>query len=676
MSESLQILDCTLRDGSYLIDYQFTAEDTYIISLGLERAGFKWIEIGHGTGLRSSEAGKGAAAASDIEYLQAARTALSGMNAKFGMFFIPGIGQMEDLELAAEYGMGFIRVGTNVTEIEQAQPYIERAKKLGFIVSSNLIKSYAVPIDVFIRSAKKADEYGADIISVVDSAGGMFPEDVRQYVCRLRDITDKQIGFHGHNNLQLAIANTLEAVKTGATIIDSSLQSMGRSAGNAQTEILVMVLEKLGYKTGIDPYKTLDLGERIIKPMMNKQQGIKDIDIISGIAQFHSSFSNIVFEAAGKHGIDPRMLIVEVSDVERVNVTAELADKIARRIKERTQGEKKLYGIGSDGVFLKKAKSGTPLEQLHCILDEIGSLSKKTGLDSVFSLTLSKADKTVFPFIRKGSSMIIGNCEASSLEELSAFMECLDGKVNWILLDESSKIIRQSNLSRLIQKSLLSWYSEERAIYMSTIALISQRRPQGSVLLLADQDLTTIISLILRRHGVNVVTQSQLVELKKVDEKLTETISGLDIIIAFDESYTEELNENFLANLRQDVSFYAAKPNAYQQDFFDSARRSGFSFYRIDTRAGLAAELNLVVGTRKLVESSGSSTIADIPVVSGGMIGPKGTVVVDTVKEPSMVIGVADGSGGLLSPEREIPYRKLIEKVKTHIAENRYQSSY
>ena len=227
MDTSISILECTIRDGSYLIDYQFTAEDTYIICTGLERAGFKFIEIGHGTGLRSSLAGKGVAAASDEEYLEAARTALSGSLAKFGMFFIPVIGRMEDLDMAARHGMGFVRIGTNVTEIDQARQYIEKAKSLEMLVSSNLMKSYAVTIDEFVKLAKKADEFGVDIITVVDSAGGMFPEEVREYVLRLKDVTDKTIGYHGHNNLQLAVANTLEAIRCGATIVDSSLQGLG-----------------------------------------------------------------------------------------------------------------------------------------------------------------------------------------------------------------------------------------------------------------------------------------------------------------------------------------------------------------------------------------------------------------------------------------------------------------
>jgi 4-hydroxy 2-oxovalerate aldolase/long-chain acyl-CoA synthetase len=245
--KKIQILECTLRDGSYAIDYQFTAEDTAIITSGLEQAGFELIEIGHGLGLNASSPLIGLSAATDEEYLEAAAKSLK--KAKFGMFFIPGIGRKKTLDLAAKYKMDFVRIGTNVTEVEQAEPYIKYAKELGFLVFSNLMKSYALPIDEFIKKAELASRYGADVIVVVDSAGGMMPEEVHNYISRIKREIGVKVGFHGHNNLLLAIANTVEAVKAGAEIVDSSLQGIGRSAGNAQTEILVMVLEKRVYST-------------------------------------------------------------------------------------------------------------------------------------------------------------------------------------------------------------------------------------------------------------------------------------------------------------------------------------------------------------------------------------------------------------------------------------------
>ena len=261
-TKEITILDCTLRDGSYAIDYQFTAEDTAIIAAGLEQAGFELIEIGHGLGLNASNSGKGVAAATDEEYLVAASKVLK--KAKFGMFFIPGTGREEDLQMAASYGMGFVRIGTNITEVDESARYVEIAKNLGMTVSANLMKSYALPPSEFLKQAKKSEKFGTDILVVVDSAGGMLPQDVVDYVSILKKNTGIPIGYHGHNNLGLAVSNTLEAIKAGVTVVDATLRGMGRSAGNAQMEILVLLLEKLGYSTGIDVYKAMVNAERLL----------------------------------------------------------------------------------------------------------------------------------------------------------------------------------------------------------------------------------------------------------------------------------------------------------------------------------------------------------------------------------------------------------------------------
>lgn len=664
------ILDCTLRDGSYLIDYQFTAEDTYIISVGLEKAGFRLIEVGHGTGLGSSSAGQGKAAATDEEYLKATKSALNGSSAQFGMFFIPGIGKMEDLEMAADYGMGFVRIGTNVTEIEKAKPYIEKAKKLGLMVSSNLMKSYVVSIDEFIKLAKMADELGADVISLVDSAGGMFPHDIREYVLRLRDVTDKEIGFHGHNNLQLAIANTLEAIKAGAGVVDSSLQGMGRSAGNAQTEILAMVLEKMGYNTGIDTYKTMDLGERVIKPMMTKQQGVDDISLVSGIAQFHSSFYRTVYDAAQKYSIDPRRLIIEVSEINRVHVTPELAEATALRIRENMQ-KSRPYNV--DIMFntniIKGKTSEKPIEQIQLIVSEMLSQSKKTGKESVFSITLSKAVRTVFPFVRQSPSFVIGNAEASDINEARSLVETLDGKVDWLLLDESCPMLRESGFEKHIRKSNFTWYSEERTLRLSVGTLLSRKRQEGYVLILSDNENMEIMKLSLKQQGISVVSNN-------VIRKDNNELSKVTAIVSFGAEYARDLTAVHVPLLPRHAVIYAARPDSFSSSFWEAVLAEGLYVCRVDSRTGFSAEISLVIETKKMVSVMGSAMLSGVHVVAGGLIGRLGSVVVDSIKNPTRVIGIADGLGGILPPEEETPYLEIKEKVKEHLFKNMYKKEF
>jgi 4-hydroxy-2-oxovalerate aldolase len=675
MKQPISILECTIRDGSYLIDYQFTAEDTYIISAGLERAGFKFIEIGHGTGLRSSLAGMGAAAASDEEYLEAARTALSGSQAKFGMFFIPGIGKIEDLDMAARYGMGFVRIGTNVTEIDQAKPYIEQAKSLDMVVASNLMKSYAVTIEEFVKLAKKADEFGVDIITIVDSAGGMFPDEVREYVLRLKDVTDKKIGYHGHNNLQLAVANTLEAIRCGATIVDSSLQGMGRSAGNTQTEILIMVLEKLGYDTGIDPFMAMDLGERVIKPMMNRDQGVDDMSVIAGIAQFHSSFSKIIDDAAKKFKIDPRMLIMEVSEINRITVTNELAEQTAEKIRERHARKAGAKGSSIITSFLKPNRSSEAIEQARSVVSQIVSRSKKTGKESVFSLTLSKDGKAVFPFIRESAGMVIGNCEASRFEQLTEIISVIDGQVDWVLLDQSCPRLREAALENLIQKSRVTWYSEERALRLAVCTLLSQKYPTGKVLLFCDSEDAPLILLSLRQQGLETIDPATLLTETDVSHSIPQVWNEINAVISFGKDYTRDLEAKHADLLSSSTHIYAARASAYANPFWEAAMTKGFPMYRVDSRSGFAAELSLVVETRKLVESMGTSRISGFVVVSGGAIAPRGTVIVDAIDRATQVIGIADGLGGLLAEEMS-EFQDAFENVKAGIIKKQYRKEF
>src|SRR5215469_5981682 len=253
------ILEVTLRDGSYLIDFQFTAEDTATIASALEGVGFRWIEVGHGLGMNASQSGKGLAAATDEEYLEAAAQALK--YAKWGMFFIPGIGREEDLRLAARHGMSFVRIGTNITEADQAEPYIALAKELGFIVSYNAMKSYAVSPEEFGKTVEKVHRWGADISCLVDSAGSMDPDSVAAYLQAAKIESPSPLGYHGHDNLSLAMANTLRAIEEGAVLVDSSLQGMGRSAGNAVTEVLVAILQRRGSLSHIDLKATMDVGQ-------------------------------------------------------------------------------------------------------------------------------------------------------------------------------------------------------------------------------------------------------------------------------------------------------------------------------------------------------------------------------------------------------------------------------
>jgi 4-hydroxy-2-oxovalerate aldolase len=336
MVPRLEVLDCTLRDGAYMIDFQFTAEDTAVICAAMEDAGFRTIEVAHGLGLGASGPRWGVAAATDEEYLRAAATTLK--EARFGTFFIPGIGTRDHLELARSYGASFVRIGTNITQSEESEEFIKYAKRLGFEVMYAAMKSYVVAPEEFLRRMRQTVEWGADVVYLVDSAGGMLPSEVKQYVELLRENLEARVGFHCHNNLMLACANNLAALEAGATILDSTMQGMGRSSGNPQTEVMILLYEKLGIPTGVDIFKAMNIGENLIRPLMPVKSGISSLDMIMALAQFHSSFLPRIERAAAEFDVDTKVLIMEVSKIDRVNPSEQLIGRVATKLAEAKAG--------------------------------------------------------------------------------------------------------------------------------------------------------------------------------------------------------------------------------------------------------------------------------------------------------------------------------------------------
>ena len=331
MPSAPQILECTLRDGSYAVDFQFNAEDTSRIAHRLDTLGFPLIEVGHGIGLGASEKRMGTAAATDEEYMIAARSAVT--RGRWGMFCIPGVADLSHLDLAADNGMGFIRIGFEVSEVAAARPFIEKARKLGLYVFANFMKSYASPPAFFAEQAKACSEYGAQCIYIVDSAGGMLPNEIGSYIDALRTaIPDVTLGFHGHNNLGMGVANALYCSERGVAVIDTSLQGFGRSSGNTQTEHFVSVLIRAGFTVDYDPIDVMQAGEELIRPLI-RDIGYSSLDITAGLALFHSSYMTRVLKAAKAHRVDPRRLILALCRRDKVNAPAELIEQAALEVK-------------------------------------------------------------------------------------------------------------------------------------------------------------------------------------------------------------------------------------------------------------------------------------------------------------------------------------------------------
>lgn len=325
----MKLLDTTIRDGSYAIDFKFTCDDVIDIAKKSEKLGFEFIEIGHGQGLNASSPEHGISLHTDVEYMRAAKSNV--MNAKLGIFCIPGIARIEDLHIAKEHGMSFVRVGVNVDQPERAKEYVLEGKKLGLTVMVNFMKSYIATPEQFAQSCYEVEQYGADYVYIVDSAGCMLPEELGRYYDAVREKSQISMGFHGHNNMGLAVANSIYCAEKGFSLIDCSFQGLGRSSGNASTEMLVMAMMKKGLLQDVDIPRFLEYGYSALRNISPKTLE-HPLDLICGYAGFHSGYLKDIYKCCIEKGVDPLRLILAYSEVDQKNMDYEKLCQIAETL--------------------------------------------------------------------------------------------------------------------------------------------------------------------------------------------------------------------------------------------------------------------------------------------------------------------------------------------------------
>lgn len=322
----MTILDTTIRDGSYAVDFKFTCGDVRDISEKLEKLGIEYIEIGHGQGLNASSPEHGIALHSDIEYMEAAREVVK--NGKFGFFCIPGIARIEDLHIAKEHGVSFVRIGVSAEQPELAKEYISEAKTLGLTVMTNFMKSYTVTPEIFAQSTRFVEDCGTDYVYIVDSAGGMLPDELNDYYEAIRTVSQIPLGYHGHNNLGLAVSNSIFCAQKGFEFIDCSMQGLGRSIGNTSSEMFVMAMERMGIPTGIDIPCLLEYGYMLLRDIAKKEL-LSPLDLVCGYAGFHSGFLKDIYRCTEEKNVDPLRLIIAYSEIDQKNMDYSKLCKVA-----------------------------------------------------------------------------------------------------------------------------------------------------------------------------------------------------------------------------------------------------------------------------------------------------------------------------------------------------------
>lgn len=315
-NEPVRIVETTLRDGSYAVDFQFTAADTAFIVGMLDAAGMSYIELCHGAGFRNANSpyrSKTRQASSDEEYLAAAQSAAK--NAHLGV--IAGAWAKKDMPLLSRHGFKFVRVGVLPHEVELKETFemIDAIKAEGMTVSLNMMQTQMISVAEVARLSAGYQKRGVDWVYVVDSAGGMSPADVREYVNAVRDASGLVVGLHAHHNTGMALAICLAAIEAGATRVDSTLQGIGRSAGNPPTEQLLLLLQSLGHEreVAIDP--VLRLGD-LMRPLF-EDKGADPTFFASGVAQIHSANVPLLLKHAAENDRSQRSFLLEVGRNEK-----------------------------------------------------------------------------------------------------------------------------------------------------------------------------------------------------------------------------------------------------------------------------------------------------------------------------------------------------------------------
>ncbi len=307
---SFRLTDSTLRDGSHAVAHQFTVEQARDVVASLDAAGVPVIEVSHGDGLGGSSFNYGFSRTSELDLIRVAIETRT--TAKIAILMLPGIGIREDLRRAADLGIDVARIATHCTEADISQQHITLAKELGLETVGFLMMSHMIKPDALLEQARKMASYGADCVYVVDSAGAMTIDDARRRVALLKSELDCQVGLHAHNNLSLAVANSIAALEEGADQLDGCTTGLGAGAGNCPTEILVAALERSGIATGVDPLAVMDTAEDVVRPI-RPDQGVIDRDgLLLGYAGVYGSFLLHAKRAAARYGVDAKDILLEL----------------------------------------------------------------------------------------------------------------------------------------------------------------------------------------------------------------------------------------------------------------------------------------------------------------------------------------------------------------------------
>jgi 4-hydroxy 2-oxovalerate aldolase len=337
----IRITDSALRDGSHAKGHQFTVDHIRSVVGALDAAGMPVIEVTHGDGLGGSSYNYGRSLVDERVLMKTAVE--TAERAKIAALMVPGIGTMDDMRACRDSGVSIVRIATHCTEADISIQHFGLARELGFETVGFLMMAHKVTPELLAEQARIMVDAGCQCPYVVDSAGAMILDDVTHRVEALvAEVGDHaQVGFHGHDNLGIAVANSVLAVRAGAVQIDGSTRGFGAGAGNTRNEVFAAVCERLGITTGIDVLALMDAAEDVVRPVMDGECIIDRMALVMGYAGVYSSFLRHAYRAAEQYDVRGADILMRCGEHQLVggqedqiiSIAADLAaEKAAREL--------------------------------------------------------------------------------------------------------------------------------------------------------------------------------------------------------------------------------------------------------------------------------------------------------------------------------------------------------
>ena len=327
------ITDSSLRDGNHSVKHTISLDSIEKYCQFTNKAGIPIVEVGHGNGLAASSLLIGKSPNTDKEILTTAKKHLT--KSKLGIHTIPGLSTIDDAKAAIDYGVDVFRVATHCTEATLSKSHIEYLAKTGKDVYGVLMMSALITADELVEQAKIMESYGAQAIVIMDSTGTYLPSDVEERISKLRAYTNIEVGFHAHNNLGCAVANSLAAVNAGATMIDACIRGFGAGAGNAPLELILPVFEKSGYVTGISFEETIKEADRVMDYLVPEAPITTPINVLTGLTRLFSGFEKPIIKASKLYGVEYSSLIFELGNRKLVAGQEDLILEVAQNLKKK-----------------------------------------------------------------------------------------------------------------------------------------------------------------------------------------------------------------------------------------------------------------------------------------------------------------------------------------------------